>query len=65
LLIEYVSRKDDKVKTLLRNKEDKYQDYSQASLESQLAKHYVIQKQLSVNNDDRTLYLCVKSASSE
>lgn len=60
LLIEYVSRKDDKVKTLLRNKEDKYQDYSQESLESNLARHFVIQKQLSVNNGDRTLYLCVK-----
>lgn len=60
LLIEYVSRKDDKVKTLLRNKEDKYQDYSQVSLESHLAKYFEIQKQLSVNNGDRTLYLCVK-----
>lgn len=60
LVIEYVSRKDDKVKTLLRNKEDKYQDYSRVMLESNLARHFKIQKQLSVNQGDRTLYLCVK-----
>lgn len=60
LVIEYVSRKDDKVQTLLRNKEDKYQDYSRESLESNLARHFVISSQKDVNDGDRTLYLCVK-----
>jgi SAM-dependent methyltransferase len=60
LVIEYVSRKDDKVQTLLRNKEDKYQDYSRESLEASLKRHFRIRKQKDVNNGDRTLYLCEK-----
>jgi len=61
LVIEYVSRRDDKVETLLRNKEDKYQDYSRESLEASLKRHFDIRQQQEVNNGDRTLYLCVKS----
>ena len=60
LVIEYVSRKDDKVQTLLRNKEDKYQDYSRESLEANLKRHFDIQRQQDVNNGDRSLYFCVK-----
>jgi hypothetical protein len=60
LVIEYVSRKDDKVQTLLRNKEDKYQDYSRESLESSLKRHFAIRKQQDLNNGDRALYLCEK-----
>lgn len=60
LVIEYVSRKDDKVETLLRNKEDKYQDYSRDSLESNLRLHFKISHQEDVNNGNRTLYCCVK-----
>jgi len=60
LVIEYVSRKDDKVKTLLRNKEDKYADYSRESIESELRKHFEIRHREEVNNGDRSLYLCVK-----
>lgn len=60
LVIEYVSRKDDKVETLLRNKEDKYQDYSRESLEASLKRHFEIRQQQQVNNGDRTLYCCVK-----
>ena len=40
LVIEYVSRSDDKVKALLRNKEDKYSDYSREALEINLAKYF-------------------------
>ncbi len=64
LVIEYVSRKDDKVKTLLRNKEDKYQDYSRASLQANLGRYFDIRAQQDVNNGDRSLYLCVKPTSS-
>lgn len=59
LVIEYVSREDDKVKTLLRNKEDKYTDYSRESLETHLQRHFDIRKRQEVNNGDRCLYLCV------
>ena len=61
LVIEYVSRKDDKVQTLLRNKEDKYKDYSRESIESNLKRHFDIRAQQDVNNGNRCLYLCVKS----
>ena len=60
LVIEYVSRADEKVKTLLRNKEDKYQDYSREFFENNLNRHYDILKQMEVNNGNRMLYLCVK-----
>lgn len=60
LVIEYVSRRDDKVQTLLRNKDDKYKDYSRASIESNLRRHFVISDQRDVNNGDRSLYLCIK-----
>jgi len=60
LIIEYVSRNDDKVKTLLRNKQDKYSDYSRESLLENLGRHFDIRDQQDVNNGDRNLYLCVK-----
>jgi hypothetical protein len=60
LVIEYVSRRDDKVQTLLRNKEDKYRDYSRDSLETQLNKQFRIIRQQDVNKGDRTLYLCTR-----
>jgi len=60
LVIEYVSRQDDKVQTLLRNKEDKYQDYSRKSLHANLSRHFHVRTQRDVNSGDRTLYLCVK-----
>jgi SAM-dependent methyltransferase len=61
LVIEYVSRKDDKVQALLRNKEDKYLDYSRESLLASLGRHFDIRTQLDVNKGDRSLYRCVKS----
>lgn len=60
LVMEYVSRNDDKVVTLLRNKEDKYGDYSRESLQASLGRHFEIRSQQDVNNGNRTLYLCVK-----
>ncbi|MCF6225524.1 MAG: class I SAM-dependent methyltransferase [Xanthomonadales bacterium] len=60
LVIEYVSRKDDKVETLLRNKEDKYVDYSRESIEKNLAEHFKIKHKIEVNDGNRVLYLCVK-----
>ncbi|MGD8384155.1 MAG: hypothetical protein PVF89_01990 [Lysobacterales bacterium] len=62
LVIEYVSRRDDKVKTLLRNKEDKYSDYSRESLQRELTRHFNVVRESDVNNGDRTLFLCVKAA---
>ncbi len=58
LVLEYVSRSDDKVESLLRNKEDKYADYSRQNLELALTRHYKIERQLSLESGNRFLYWC-------
>jgi len=58
LIIEYVSRSDDKVEALLRNKQDTYTDYSRENLETTLAKHFSIERQLSLESGNRFLYWC-------
>jgi len=58
LVIEYVSRRDDKVETLLRNKEDKYSDYSRERLEQALERHFEIRRQLTLESGNRFLYWC-------
>ena len=62
LLIEYVSRADDKVQTLLRNKEDKYWDYHRDYLERQLQRHYRIRERVELREGQRQLYWCQKRA---
>jgi hypothetical protein len=61
LVIEYVSRSDDKVKTLLRNKQDKYHDYSRENLEAALAKRFSIRRQLPLESGNRFLYWCSRT----
>ncbi len=58
LVIEYVSREDDKVQTLLRNKEDRYWDYRQEFLEEQLKKYYHIRETRDLREGARRLYWC-------
>lgn len=60
LVIEYVSRQDEKVQILLRNKEDKYRDYNRESFETNLRRHFDIRVQQQSNAGNRSLYLCVK-----
>lgn len=61
LVIEYVSRADDKVQALLRNKEDRYADYRRAHLETSLQRHYTIVRSLELNEGRRFLYFCQRS----
>jgi len=61
LVIEYVSRKDDKVQTLLRNKEDKYTDYSRERLEQALRRHYEIRREQPLESGNRFLYWCART----
>ena len=61
LVIEYVSRKDDKVKALLRNKEDKYSDYSRERLEQALRRHFAIRRQQTLESGNRFLYWCAQN----
>jgi len=58
LIIEYVSRSDDKVQALLRNKEDKYSDYSRANLEKLLQSRYEIVRTQELESGNRYLYWC-------
>jgi len=60
LLIEYVSRADDKVKALLRNKEDKYSDYCRQELEKNLGKYFHVVKQQEMESGNRHLYWCAR-----
>ncbi|MGA9575361.1 MAG: class I SAM-dependent methyltransferase [Lysobacterales bacterium] len=60
LVIEYISRSDEKGKTLLRNKVDKYHDYSHKNLKIALGMHFEIREKLSLESGDRFLYWCIK-----
>ncbi len=61
LVIEYVSRDDDKVKTLLRNKADNYADYSREGLGHALQQYFTIERQLTLGEGRRHLYWCRRS----
>jgi SAM-dependent methyltransferase len=63
LIIEYVSRQDDKVQTLLRNKTDKYSDYSREGLETALSRHFETRRTLALESGNRFLYWCARAES--
>ncbi|MFC2074896.1 methyltransferase [Bdellovibrionota bacterium] len=56
LIIEFVTKDDEMVKTLLRNKEDIYTDYELGPFESLLSNHFNIEKRLEVKSGTRILY---------
>lgn len=58
LIIEYVSREDEKVQILLRNKSEAYADYSRASLEAALSDHFTIDRTVTLGSGNRFLYWC-------
>lgn len=62
LIIEYVSRKDDKVRTLLRNKDDQYWDYNRSFLESQLDRYFETRERLVLSEGRRRLYWCSRKS---
>ena len=57
LVIEFVSKSDPMVEKLLRNKDDRYEDYDQAFLEECLERHFEIVRKLPLESGTRTLYL--------
>ena len=59
VILEFPSKKDRMVQALLRNKRDQYDDYSQASLEAQLRRHFDIDLCESLPSGERTLYHAV------
>jgi SAM-dependent methyltransferase len=58
IVIEYVSRRDEKVQALLRNKEDKYADYSRQGLETALERRFEIRRRQPLDSGNRFLYWC-------
>ncbi len=58
LVIEFVSRDDDKVVQLLRNRAEQFPDYNQAAFEATLCRHFMIIQQQDLRGGLRTLYFC-------
>jgi hypothetical protein len=59
VILEFPSKPDRMVQALLRNKRDQYDDYSQASLETELRRHFDIGLCESLPSGERTLYHAV------
>ena len=62
LVIEFVGRDDAMVETLLRNKDDRYADYSLENFERHLAHCYTIQKKRSLKDGKRWIYFALPLA---
>jgi SAM-dependent methyltransferase len=56
LVIEFVTRRDPMVATLLRNKEDHYADYHQDIFEKELAARFAIVRQQPLGSGTRVMY---------
>lgn len=58
LVIEFVSRDDDKVEQLLRNRSERFPDYNRESFEQALRQHFVVERQQDLRAGLRTLFSC-------
>jgi hypothetical protein len=56
VILEFPSKQDAMVQSLLRNKRDQYQDYSLASLETELCRHFEIRLREDLPSGARTLF---------
>jgi hypothetical protein len=56
LVLEFVNKDDEMVRTLLRNKEDKYTDYEQPVLEDALSKWFDVERKETLAGETRILY---------
>ncbi len=56
LVIEFVDRSDDKVQTLLRNKDDKYTDYDLEPFEAALNRHYTVLERETLGGGKRHMF---------
>ncbi|HEY4258894.1 MAG TPA: hypothetical protein VGM98_01990, partial [Schlesneria sp.] len=64
VILEFPSKRDPMVKSLLRHKQDQYDDYSLAALEVALANHgFQIQKRIELPSGDRTLLFLTSNPS--
>ena len=56
LIIEFVPRCDEKVQTLLRNREDVFSDYSEIAFEAEFSNYFIIKEKINIANSWRLLY---------
>jgi hypothetical protein len=59
LVIEFVTKQDPMVKTLLQNKDDQYDDYEKDYFEACLKRKYRVKEVLALCSGTRYLYLAV------
>jgi len=57
-VIEFVERDDDKVRALLRNRDDIYSDYDPANFKAQLQRHFTVRRKLTLSSGLRHIYFC-------
>ena len=56
LVIEFVSKEDARVKQLLLNKDDTYEDYDRADFEACLVRHFALERSQALEGGTRFLY---------
>jgi ribosomal protein L11 methylase PrmA len=61
LIIEFVTREDPMVKTLLRNKEDQYADYQLDVFERELAARFTLARRQALGSGTRIMYFAAPS----
>jgi hypothetical protein len=57
LVIEFVPKEDSQVQKLLANRHDHFTDYTKKGFEKAFGNYFTIEKQVSVNESKRTMYL--------
>lgn len=60
LIIEFVPKEDEKVKLLLRNREDIFDEYNLEAFKKVFSQYYFINKEEAINGTHRTLYLMTR-----
>lgn len=63
LIIEFVPKQDSQVQKLFRVREDIFHDYREDVFQIEFQKYFSIQKQVKIENTERTLYLMKKRTS--
>jgi hypothetical protein len=58
-VIEFVSRDDEMVETLLRNKDDQYDDYQLEVFETLLSEHFDVRQNRPLKGGKRSIYFAL------
>jgi hypothetical protein len=59
LVIEFVGRDDEMVETLLRNKDDQYDDYRPEVFEALLSEHFDVRNSQTLKGGKRSIYFAL------